>query len=702
MDAAGAYPVRVVPEAWLVGPPLSQESAVTLPTDHWIDLAFSGRLVDGAGDDILVVETGKAGEQALLFITDGADQEYLLTKIIIDNSMKQELSTVGIDLEGVTLPFVPRALRLVGLDLGGQSPGFDLSHVRARVSHDCGPRACCPNPVSGAFGVSPYTKLIWTPGSTADRHVIHFGDVATDTPAVGVQPRDANTFAPSALGLGRTYYWRVDEVGGTDSSVVVAGDLWSFTVADHLVVDDFEAYDLRKDFLYETWQTRGWAGVSLEHRIVKSCRQSMSLYYRYDSTWPCEVVRVFETPQDWAHPQADILQLLIRGTPGNATRGAQLYLALSDGHTEQGVPYAGDPRILAEPHWTVWRTALADFDKIDLASVTSIAIGVRPATTNPQDRGAGTIHIDDITLRPALCLQDRDATAPEGRLPADLTADCAVDYRDLRQMANDWLYDRTRLVAVTAPEEPILWYDFEGDARDWAGTADGQIHGRCNFVAGVYGHAIAFTSPGDRVTIPQAAGVFARAREAITIAFWQRGDDSTHLNDTICCSDYVYGQSNPALAIHLGCWRNPGQYRWDCGYPWSFENRLAGRHRTKDEWAGRWNHWAFTKDIRRGRMEIYHNGELYESCTGAHTPITGITSFEIGAGWYGHYDGALDDFRIYDYALSPAEIAHVATRGTGVLPHRPHAASDLNADGTVNFHDLALLAAAWLRSGLWP
>ncbi len=185
MDAAGAYPVQVVPEQWLVGPPPSQNSAVTLPADHWMDLAFSGRLVAGDGNDIVVVENGKSGEQALLFVTDGADQEYLLTKLSVDNSMKQELSYFSLNLEGVVLPFVPRAVRLVGLDLGGQSPGFDLSNVRARVAHDGGAKACCPNPVSGAAGVSPYVKLSWSPGDAANRHVIHFGELASPVGLAG-------------------------------------------------------------------------------------------------------------------------------------------------------------------------------------------------------------------------------------------------------------------------------------------------------------------------------------------------------------------------------------------------------------------------------------------------------------------------------------------------------------------------------------
>ena len=724
MDASGAFPVRVVPEQWLVGPPPSEDSAVTLPTDHWIDLAFSGRLVGGDGNDILLVETGKAGEQALLFVTDGAEQEYLLTNVVIANSSRQDLSHIGIDLDGVTLPFVPRAVRLVALDLGGQSPGFDLSNVRARIAHDGGAKAGCPNPVPGSVGVSPYTKLTWSAASGAGGHAIYLGPVAGEVRAAAaavrspVQPPDANTFQPPALGLGRTYYWRVDcgtpALGGgpLDSPAEggwATGDVWSFTVADRLVIEDFEAYDLTGRFLYETWQPRGWAGVSIEQAVVARCRQSMSFHYHYDSTWFSEAARVFDRPQDWAHTEAQVLQILLCGTAGNGTKGGQMYVTLGDGFTEQTVPYAGDLSVLADPRWNAWKIALADFDKIDLTHVTGTAIGVRSAMKEPQDRGVGTIYLDDITLHPALCLPSPGSTAlTESQFPADLTGDCTVDYRDLQRLAQDWLHDRSRLFTVSAPNAPILWYDFEGNAEDRAGTAPGRIQGRCNFVPGVYGQAIDFTSEGDRVTVPEAANVFAHTREAITITFWQRGDDSTHLNDTICCSNYIYGQANPALAVHLGCWRNPGQYRWDCGTPWSFANRLAGRHQDKSEWAGRWNHWAFTKDIRvgpdghKGRMEIYLNGELYDRRTGTNTPIADVNSFEIGSGWYGRYDGLLDDFRIYDYALSPAEIAHVATHGTGTFPQPPDSPADLNSDGSVSFRDLAVLATQWLQDGLWP
>jgi RNA polymerase sigma-70 factor (ECF subfamily) len=70
--------VPVAPEQWLVGLPPSEQCAVVLPTDHWLELKFRSRIVDGPGDDILLIEWGANGELARVFITDGAGSEYLL------------------------------------------------------------------------------------------------------------------------------------------------------------------------------------------------------------------------------------------------------------------------------------------------------------------------------------------------------------------------------------------------------------------------------------------------------------------------------------------------------------------------------------------------------------------------------------------------------------------------------------------------
>ena len=111
--------------------------------------------------------------------------------------------------------------------------------------------------------------------------------------------------------------------------------------------------------------------------------------------------------------------------------------------------------------------------------------------------------------------------------------------------------------------------------------------------------------------------------------------------------------------------------------------------------------FALVSEGAKGSMEVYLNGQLYDRLIGTDTPITGIMSFEIGAGWYGHYDGLIDDVQIYDYALSPAEIAYVATDGAGIF-QRPIRPSDLNADEDVDLRDFAALAAEWLGDGIGP
>jgi hypothetical protein len=703
MDAAGIYPVAVVPRQWLVGAPPSEISAVTVPADHWVDLGFSGGLVGGDGNDILLVETGKAGEQALLFVTDGGDREYLLTKVVIETAMTQELSHIGVDLDDIALPFVPRAVRLVGLDMGGQSPGFDLGSVQARISHDGGVKTGCPNPISGARGVEPGVQLSWAPGASASRHRVYLSEVMSQVRAGAAavayppQPGDVNTFDPPGLEFGKTYYWRVDALGPTEEDASHAGEVWSFTVADHVAIDDFESY-VDAPAVWRSWQRGGDAGLALEREILDTCQQSIVFSYYYDNASHSILSRYFDTVQDWTRGGARVLQLLLHGDLPDRASG-EFYIALTDGINSQIISQPAIIDIEDKMPWRVCRIALADLGEVDLTQVRGLIVGVRPLSSiGPGTSWGGALNIAEIGLYGAWC--------PQGsRLRADLTADCRVDYRDLERMAKDWLREPTRVHEVALPKNPVLWYEFDGNAEDGMGRAHGQILGRCNFVPGVYGQAIHFISQGDAVVIPQAASVFAGIREAITIAFWQKGEDSGHLTDTLFCANYVYGRSNPAIAIHLGCWRNPGQYRWDCGFPWSFDNRLAGRHRDKSDWTGRWNHWAFTKDIRtgadgeKGCMEIYLNGDLYDRMTGTDTPITGITSLQIGSGWYGHYDGLIDDVQIYDYALSAAEIAYVATDGTGIF-ERPAPAADLNGDEEVDLHDFAALAAEWLNGGL--
>jgi len=71
----------------------------------------------------------------------------------------------------------------------------------------------------------------------------------------------------------------------------------------------------------------------------------------------------------------------------------------------------------------------------------------------------------------------------------------------------------------------------------------------------------------------------------------------------------------------------------------------------------------------------------------------------------GYYEGKLDEFKIYDYALSHAEVLYLAA-GSGSELYQPLQPAlspvDPYEDGKINFKDYAVLADVWLAERLWP
>ena len=716
MDINGRWPVPVVPEELLIGPPPSDLSGVTIPTDRWVELKFRGKIVDGPGDDIFLIELEAVDEQALVFITDGSGREYLLGYAFVPDIGFYEQTEIGFDIADISLPFVPSTIRIVGLDLRGGSPGFDLANVRARTYSTCGYTARNPSPPDGAKNVPIDTVLKWSPGCSAEKHIVYFGTALTDVDENAApvsnptQPQseglceDANSFNPTGLELSRTYYWRIDDVNDADSSSPWTGDIWKFTTADYLVVDNFESYD--RFTIYQAWKQFAEAYVELSKGLnpVHKCLQSMAFHYYYDNYFYSEAAYQFSPAQDWASAGVKALELFFYGKADNDVN-AQMYIALGDGDVNDLVPYAGDANDLSRETWQPWRIDLQNLN-VNLSNIEYISIGFRNRPSEPIGTRTGTVFFDDIRLYQSRCLK-------ENRPDADFNGDCAVDSRDLQDLAYDWLDKGYNVYPTAASKAPVAWYKFDGNADDSAGSAHGSLRGSPTYVEGVYGRAISFDGYKDSVEITNAPFLFARIRTGVTITFWQYGKDSIHHTDTLFCSNYVYNVYDPAIAINLGCWARPrcldfakqncgGKYNWDCGWPWSFDSRLSGNHKYKTEWSGRWNHWAFTKDAGTGKMQIFLNGLLYDSRTGSNSIISAITSFEIGSGWYGGYDGLIDDFQIYDYALSEAEIAYAATNGTGIFDLPLLLPADLNSDNQIDFKDFALLANNWLENHLWP
>ena len=99
------------------------DTFVSLPTDSFLTLGFSGGFVfDGPGDDLFVTETGIGDELADVFVsTDGLAFTFLGTA--------GDAGTETFDLASIGFFDPVNAVRIVGLDLGGGSPGYDLALV---------------------------------------------------------------------------------------------------------------------------------------------------------------------------------------------------------------------------------------------------------------------------------------------------------------------------------------------------------------------------------------------------------------------------------------------------------------------------------------------------------------------------------------------------------------------------------------------
>ena len=172
------------------------------------------------------------------------------------------------------------------------------------------------------------------------------------------RPARSNNYSPpETLAFSQTYYWRVDEYN-TDATIT-KGRVWSFTIADYLVVDDMESYGgadtlgVPGSRIWYTWNDgSGWTNptpgnhgngsgaiVDVSTTTVNSGAQSMRLEYRNDGVFTnafaesktpyySEVKRTFDTPQDWTRKGVKALMLWFYG--GATNSAAPLYVAVTD------------------------------------------------------------------------------------------------------------------------------------------------------------------------------------------------------------------------------------------------------------------------------------------------------------------------------------------------------------------------------------
>jgi hypothetical protein len=275
-----------------------------------------------------------------------------------------------------------------------------------------------PQPANGATDVGMATILSWTAAVNAASHQVYLGldkdtvrSADTGTPEYkGSTALGAESYDPGLLELGTTYYWRVDEVYNGTS---VKGPVWSFTVGDYLLVDDFENYtddDAAGEAIWQHWidgfgipdngaQVGNLMPPYCEQTIVHGGAQSMPLLYVNEvGVTNSEAVLTLTAPRDWTVAGVGELSLWFRGDSVNAAE--PLYTSISNSASFPTVVPCDDPSAATIRSWVQWRIPLQSFTDqgVNLTNVDKLAIGLGSKSGMAAVGGSGTIYIDDIRL----------------------------------------------------------------------------------------------------------------------------------------------------------------------------------------------------------------------------------------------------------------------------------------------------------------
>ncbi len=157
----------------------------------------------------------------------------------------------------------------------------------------------------------------------------------------------------------------------------------------------------------------------------------------------------------------------------------------------------------------------------------------------------------------------------------------------------------------------------------------------------------------DYISVPAAAA--ATLDSALTISCWIKGDSELQpQNDQLL---EMGEQGGRIVNLHLP-W-GTGVVYFDAGGKLSGNNNRLTKTASPGDYKGRWNHWAFTKDVASGMMRIYLNGELWHSAGTLTKTMPPIDQIVIGANCNangGYYAGGIDQFRLWDVALDQETI----------------------------------------------
>jgi hypothetical protein len=588
-----------------------------------------------------------------------------------------------------------------------------------------------PDPRNSAVEVPRDANLGWKPGDYAEFHHVYLGtsfdDVNdADTTSAGIYKgqktlADTTYEPPGGLALNTTYYWRIDEVNDPN---LWKGNIWKFTTANYLIIDDFEDYDNSTNKIFNTWED---GNVNLTGSFIdlgvdpfNPAYGYQSMLYVYDNTilwdWDhywSEAALPFDPTMNFTDAGVKVLTLYFYGDPDNdANDTEELYVGITGSLAE--VRYTDDAgqdnNDLKLAGWTEWNIPVSDFnnpDAVDPCAVTSLLIGFGDRDNTDTVGGEGVVYFDDIRLYPPRCVPEirpfnEDLTGPFGE------KDCIINYYDVGAMADQWLRTDACLPTTLPSPGPVAHWEFEeGDSNnvsDSANSHDGVAEGAYAWVEGKIG-TWAMEFSGGRVLVPDHAQL--RPETAVSATAWvfisETQDESNRVvvkgaDNFETYALQINGDDEASLIIRDSDPCGPTNYNVE----------------TDDIYFNEWMHLAGVCKGDTNTLNIYVNGQLAESVNDANFIEKGLTlsqdTNDLAIGDRSDatnrsFDGIVDDTRIYDRALTDAEVAWIATEGSGYWSLESPANfynEEPAGQKAINIRDMTVLLNVWLEERFWP
>ncbi|HUT29409.1 MAG TPA: LamG domain-containing protein [Sedimentisphaerales bacterium] len=587
-------------------------------------------------------------------------------------------------------------------------------------------KAWAPIPFDNQTSVPWDVNLTWLPGDYAVEHKVFFGgswdDVNDMTDPCATLDLGEEEYDPGLLELKGTYYWRVDEVNGPNTW---KGAVWRFTVADFIMLDDFEQYDTGDNSVQYTWYdqysqelgelTGAWLELARSPKPVHGGNQALSYTYDTDDPWadlyyaeawlPLEEIGGF---QDWTSEDVRLLTLFFHGQATNdANETEQMYVAVEDTLGTYAEMRYGDNEgealsDLKVEEWQRWDIPFVYFgdsnfaavaDDVDFSSIRNVYIGFGNRRT-PAAAGKGIVYFDDLRLSMPFC-------KPEFKPIGDLNGDCFVGVADIGEIGEQWLRGDVNVNPVTEPptSDPnlVAHWKLDGDTTDSSANAyHGTAEGAHEWVAGKDGQAIDLAG-GWVVVDDNGVTPKLRMKHYVSVMAWVYIEDPGADTKVV-----IKGEDNQeTFGLEVDSEDGAAFIFRDANNLSDVLSVNCGYALQSNEWV----HIAGTYD--QNEQVVYVNGAVEDS--NARGAIELFTDPNDGLGIGGRYgdgadfDGRIDDVRVYDRAVTRAEIGYIACGSDGMCPLQSEANFYSGEDAEIiNFRDFAKLFEYWGDEELWP